>query len=183
MKKFYFCRLALIFIFCFFWTVTLKAQTDDVPPSPPEKNAKRADSRPNLLRELGLSTEQLQKIRQLNSERKPLMMEAQHRVRDAMRNLDLAIYADSVSETEIENKLKELQTAQAEIARLKARNELEVRKILTPEQLVRFREVRRRFAEKRMNLEKRRQNSGAPDQPNNFKRRNNRRFPQNAPNQ
>jgi hypothetical protein len=42
--------------------------------------------------------------------------------------------------------LKELQLAQAEAAKLRYLNELGLRKILTPEQLARFRELRQRFA-------------------------------------
>ena len=42
--------------------------------------------------------------------------------------------------------LKELQLAQAEAAKLRFLNELGVRKILTPDQLARFRELRRKFA-------------------------------------
>lgn len=182
MSKFRFYKLALIFVFCVLCAPVAWAQTDDAQVSPPEKNFKRGGSR-SILRELGLTAEQLQKIRALNAERKPIMIEAQRRMREAMRKLDSAIYADSVNETEIENRLKELQTAQTEIARIKARDELELRKILTPEQLVKFRELRQRFADKRTNFQNRRRNSMPADEQNNFNRRGGRRVQQNSQNQ
>lgn len=104
-------------------------------------------NRPNLLRILGLSPEQAQQLRRLNQERKPLMDAAARRLREANRALDEAIYADSVDETLFQARLKDLQLAQAEMAKLRFLGELNVRKILTPEQLARFRELRRRFAQ------------------------------------
>ncbi len=175
MKRFSLYQLVLILMFsfvCFF----VSARAQNAPPEAPrEQNDRRGGRRPSILRELGLSPEQLQQIRRLNDDRKPLIMEAQNRVRDAMRNLDAAIYADSINDGEIESRLKELQTAQAEIARIKARNEIEVRKILTPEQLVKFRELRRRFADKRKDFQEQRRNSSADEKPSRFNRRNNRR--------
>lgn len=120
-------------------------------------NPQRPDMRrPNLLAELGLSTEQIQQIRRMNQERRPALAEAQRRMREANRSLDLAIYGDSVTDAEFQSRLKEFQSAQAEIARLRFESELAVRKVLTPEQLVRFRELRRRFAEMRNDRQLRR---------------------------
>lgn len=107
------------------------------------------NTRPNLMRELGLSQEQIQQIRRMNAERKPLMNQAQRRLRMANRALDQAIYSDSVNEEDVQVRLKEFQAAQAEMVRLRFTNELAVRKILTREQLVRFRELRQNFAERR----------------------------------
>ncbi len=146
---------------------------------PPAEDAKQQfdrpqpDARPNLMRELGLSPEQMQQIRRLNAERKPLMNQAQQRLRMATRELDLAIYSDSVNDEEVQARLKELQAAQAEVARLRFTNELAVRKILTPEQLVRFRELRRSFAEQR------RRNMQNNQRPNRRFRLRNRPLPPN----
>lgn len=114
------------------------------------------DVRQNVLMQLGLSREQVQQIRRLNQERKPLMDEAQRRFREANVALDLAIYSDQTSDADVEARLKDVQLAQAEVAKLRFANEYAVRKILTPEQLVRFRELRRRFEEIRREMETRR---------------------------
>ena len=122
--------------------------SQDGPPPPRDQRPRNAD-RPNLLTQLGLSPEQVQQFRRLNAEHRPQMNEAQRRMREANRELDMVIYADTVSESLVNTKLKAFQDAQAEITRLRFGNELAIRKILTQEQLVRFREMRRRFAEMR----------------------------------
>lgn len=109
------------------------------------------DMRPNILEELGLSREQFQAVRRLNADRKPLEQAARERFQNANRSLNAAIYADNVDDADFRTRLSEFQSAQAELARLKFNNELAIRKLLTPAQLVRFRELRRRFAEARQN--------------------------------
>lgn len=149
-------------------------------PDATRSESRRSERRPNLLRELGLSIEQMRQIKQLNADRRPSMQQALRRVREATRNLDQAIYADAVNESEIQTRLKELQTAQAEIARIRATSELEVRKILTAEQLVKFRELRRRFTEMRENFNERRENpmrDGNKNLPNRRFNRQLRRIP------
>ena len=120
----------------------IENQTSDV--QRPADN-KPKDDRAEMFRQLGLSKEQFQQIRRLNAERKPLMDGAQKRLREANRSLDEAIYADNLSDTDFQARLKEFQMAQAEVARIRSTNELAVRRILTPDQLTRFRELRQRF--------------------------------------
>ena len=122
---------------------------DGPPPDDANREERQADRRPNLLAELGLSREQLQQIRRINQERRPTMMRAQHRVREANRALDMTIYADVVSDADFQTRLSEFRAAQSELARLRFESELAVRKVLTPEQLVKFRELRQKFAEER----------------------------------
>ncbi len=118
--------------------------------------------RPNLLRELGLSSDQIRQIRILNAELKPTREAAQRQLRDSNRELDQAIYAEVADEALIADKLQRYQTAQAALAKINFENELAVRKILTPDQLIRFREMRRRFAEARQNMQRRRQENNRP---------------------
>ena len=113
------------------------------------------ENRGDLFRQLGLSPEQIQQIRKMNIERRPQTNEAQRRLREANRALDEAIYADQVDDAEFEARLKDFQSAQAEIQRLRFTNELSVRRILTPEQLVRFRELRAGFERERRNMQDR----------------------------
>ena len=124
---------------------------DGQPPGDGPRDEHPDERRPNLLAELGLSREQIHQIRLVNQERRPMMIEAQRRMRVANRELDSAIYRDAVSDDEFQVRLKEVQAAQADLARLRFESELSVRKILTPDQLVRFRELRRKFAEAREN--------------------------------
>ena len=149
----------LVAAFIFF---TAAAAQDSKPVEGQEQNAQRpTDNRPqdirgNALRQLGLSHEQIQQIRRITAQRKPLMEDAQKRLREANRALDETIYADQVSETDVQARLKEVQLAQAEVAKIRFMNEFAIRRILTPEQLVRFRELRQRFEQMRQNNENRR---------------------------
>lgn len=115
------------------------------------------DVRTATLRQLGLSNVQLQQIRRINIERKPLMDAAQRRLSQSNRLLDEIIYADNARDADIQARLKDFQLAQAEVSKIRFMNELAVRRILTPEQLVRFRQMRQRFEQVRNNAERRQQ--------------------------
>ncbi len=141
--------------------VTMATAQEPTPEVKPQENQRpKADQpqdvRQNVLMQLGLSREQVQQIRRLNQERKPLMDEAQRRVREANIALDMAIYSDQTSDADVEARIKDVQLAQAEVAKLRFANEYAVRKVLTPEQLVRFRELRQRFEQIRREMETRR---------------------------
>src|SRR5688572_30592904 len=83
---------------------------DGPPPEDAIRDERPDGQRPNLLAELGLSPEQVQQIRRMNRERRPVMMEAQRRMREANRHLDMAIYGDAVSDAEVQTRLKEFQS-------------------------------------------------------------------------
>lgn len=143
-------------------------------------DAQNMQERPNiqprrLFEQLGLSREQIQQIRRINQERQPLMREAQERLRDATRALDQAIYADKLSEEDIQASLKDVQTAQAEVVKIRSMTELEVRKILTAEQLAKFIKLREEGMRERE--QRRMENEDRPNQQRNEnrqRRRNNR---------
>jgi Spy/CpxP family protein refolding chaperone len=59
-------------------------------------------SRPNLLAELNLTSEQIREIRRINQENRPSIRLAHERLRDANRNLDKAIYADNIDEAALQ---------------------------------------------------------------------------------
>lgn len=127
-------------------TVSAVAQDDPNPDANrPQFDRGRPGGRPNLFRALGLTPEQVEKIRQLNQARRPLMEAALVRLRDANRALDDAIYADSFDENVFKTRLKDQQAAQAEVAHLRFEGELDVRKVLTPEQLAKFRQLRMQY--------------------------------------
>jgi Spy/CpxP family protein refolding chaperone len=134
------------------------AQNVPQPQGPPPDRQMADDARPNLHKELGLSPDQVQQIRQMNQARRPLMEEAGRRLREANRALDMAIYADTLNEEDVIARLKEFQLAQAEVAKLRFRGELELRKVLTPGQLTKFRELRDRFGRGREMRQNRRRN-------------------------
>lgn len=118
------------------------------------------DPRFNLLRQLGLSREQIQRIRRMNAARRPLIRAAQIQFREANRLLDAAIYADEINEEDVRARLKDVQLAQAELISIRSLDELAVRRVLTVEQLIRFRELRSRFQRERIDIVERQQPAG-----------------------
>lgn len=105
-------------------------------------------SRPNLLQELDLSPDQVRQIRRLNQERRPIMQNAQRRLRDANQALDRAIYADTDNDAEIQTRMTEVQAAQMEVIKNRTATERAIRRILNTEQLTKFRNLRAQFMQK-----------------------------------
>ena len=137
----------------------------------------QADNRPSLLRQLDLTREQIQQLRRINQETRENLRTASQRQREARRALDAAIYADSPSEAEVERLLREFAEAQTEVTKLRAKTEFRIRQVLTPEQLVRFRELRGRAIQNKI---QQRGNQQFPAiQPN--QNRQKRRFPPRRP--
>ncbi len=131
--------------------------SQDVKPGvSPQQPTDAGPQRPQLFRQLGLTPDQVEKIRRLNTDRKPQMDAAQRKLREAMKSLDEAIYADQVDETVVSAKIKDVQSAQSEVQRLRFMNEFAVRRILLPEQLMRFRQLRSQFAADRQQVNRRR---------------------------
>lgn len=139
------------FLIMAFFTMTVSFSAvnaqDETPTDATQQNFNQA-RRPNLLTELDLSQEQIRQIRRINADKKPLLREAQQKVREANRNLDQAIYADESNETEIQARLKAVQLAQAEVIKIRSSTEFAVRRVLNPNQLVKFREIRQMFTER-----------------------------------
>lgn len=148
MRKFNYTALLFVALLTAFSFSTARAQGESPPLDAPNQNFDKKP-RPSLMAELNLSKEQMQQIKIINQEKKSQMREALERLRDANRNLDEEIYADTIDEADIQARLKEVQAAHAEVSKLRSMTELAVRRILKPEQLVRFREVRQRFMERR----------------------------------
>lgn len=108
-----------------------------------------------LRRSLGLTQQQVQKIRELNQASRPQMQAANRKLREANRDLDLAIYADVLNQDLIAEKLSNFQKAQTELSSLRFKAELDIRMILTTEQLVTFRAMREKANERRGNIQQR----------------------------
>ncbi len=160
MKSRIFVTIIFILVSALAFNKIVHAQDTATPATQPPAVKKPEDARGNALRQLGLSREQMQQIRRINMERKPLMEEAQKRFREANRLLDEAIYSDQVSEVDVQARLKEVQMAQAEVMKIRYMSEFAVRRILTPDQLIQFRELRRKFEQERVNADNNRKLNG-----------------------
>src|SRR5438067_1435922 len=113
---------------------------------PSQQQEGAAQSNPNdpvsLLGQLNLSQEQIGQMRAIQGESVPQARELTRRLNQARRALDEAIYSDTVDESLIEQRARDVADAQAALVRLRAQTELRVRRVLTPEQLQTFRDLR-----------------------------------------
>ena len=158
MKKNFRLILSAFALLIFGGLMNTAAQTDSqFTPNNQNPTAPTAQTRPNLLRELDLSKDQLLEIRRLNQEKKPLMQEAQRSLREANQQLDEAIYADTIDENLIQSRLLAVQKAHSEVLRIRSNSETAVRKVLNPDQLVKFRQIRRRFEQTKAATQTRRE--------------------------
>jgi Spy/CpxP family protein refolding chaperone len=168
MKNFNF--FSLIFT-VFLLMLSFSSVCGQEPEQSPEQTFEQK-KRPNLLAELGLSLEQIRQIRRINRESQPLVRAARLRMKEANLALDQAIYANTLDEAIIQTRLKEAQTAQAEFIKMRSLTEFAVRKVLLPEQLTKFREIRLKFMDDA--IESRRNQKRRPALNNSNQKFNNR---------
>jgi Spy/CpxP family protein refolding chaperone len=118
---------------------------DETPQPGPTPDVNKPNQQFRIMRELGLTQDQVQQIRRINAQRREITQEAQTKLREATRALDTAIYSENVSEEEVKLRMRDVQLAQAEMIKVKTMTEYMIRKVLTPEQLEKFRQLRERL--------------------------------------
>lgn len=144
--KFLFLILTGFLIFTSFSEGFAQDESESEFSAPQKLNNRR---RQNVLQGLQLTRNQIQQIRRINQENRLLLQAAQARLREASRNLDAAIYADNFNEFDVQFKMRELQTAQVEIIKLRTFKEASIRRVLEATQLSKFREARQSFEPQR----------------------------------
>lgn len=125
----------------------------------PEAEVEQGNADGNLANALGLTPDQVARIRAIRQQNRIEWQAAKGRVRQAQRALDQAIYSDDANEAVIDERAREVAEAQAAEVRLRAMTELSIRRVLTPEQLNTFRTIRAeriRAAQIRRRLQSRR---------------------------
>lgn len=131
-------------------TFSALAQIDNPPPQGAQFVENR---RPNLLQALNLTKEQMQQLRQLNANLQKDRQQAQRRFNQANKALDEAVYADELDENLVKERMNEVQQAHTELIRTRTMMDTSVRKILTKEQLVKFKRLRKQFMQNQRNPE------------------------------
>ena len=131
-----------ISLFLFLFSVTISqvfAQTVD---EPTQAETPQGNQDANWVTALGLSPDQVGRIRRIRQENRFEWQNARQRLNQAQRALDQAIYSDEASDIVIEQRAREVAEAQAAEVRLRAMTELSIRRVLTPQQLNTFRTIR-----------------------------------------
>lgn len=108
----------------------------------PSEEAPAAADAASLLSQLNLSAAQVSQMREIREQSVPQARELTRRLNQARRALDETIYSDTADEALVEQRAREVSEAQAALVRLRAQTELRVRRVLTPEQLQTFRDLR-----------------------------------------
>jgi Spy/CpxP family protein refolding chaperone len=120
------------------------AQTTEPQPQPEQGQPQNPNvqNQETDLRFLGLTQDQVRKIRIINAELKDQRQEATMRLRLARRALAEAVESPTPDETLISQRSRELAEAQANTIRLRSLTEARILQVLTPEQRARIRLVR-----------------------------------------
>lgn len=128
------------------------------------QNSPATNDAAGLLMQLNLSPEQVGQMREIQSQSAPEARALNRRLNQARRALDETIYADSLDETLIGQRAREVAEAQAALVALRARTELRVRRVLTPAQLQTFRDLRLQ-ARRNQRIERRLNGGNNPQRP------------------
>lgn len=152
-KRALFAASLLIFSL-FFMSTAAKAQAQD---DDAQVVAGQNDQQRNLRDLLNLTSQQREQIRQIQESNKEDFRAARQQLKQAQRALDEATYADTVNEAVIEDRAREVATAQAALIRLHAVRELKIRRVLTADQLNTLRALRQQA---RANQRERRLDNG-----------------------
>jgi Spy/CpxP family protein refolding chaperone len=124
-----------------------------------EEGAQEASGQTNqggdMIRQLNLTPEQVQKIREIRESNKEERRAITQRLRLAQIALDRAIYYDNADEAVVEERVRELTAAQNAAVRMRALTELNIRRVLTPDQLATLRTLRQqaRMAERNRRMQ------------------------------
>ena len=153
-------RLALCVLILFSAARQALAQGDDDLPRQQEEEGQTrrprgGDDGAGLLRRLNLTPEQVGRIREIRRQSEPEGRALVRRINQSRRALNEAIYSGRADDALVRERARELAEAQAAATRMRAQVELSIRRVLTDEQLARFREMRQQ-AQRARRMERRR---------------------------
>ena len=138
-------RLTVFLLFAvFFSSAIASAQVENQQPlnNPNQQTQEKPAQNLKLDEVLELTKEQRIQIREIRQRMQPQNQMVNRRVQIARRALDEAIYADEPDEALIEQRARELAEAQTEQVKARATTEYQIRRVLTNEQLKKFRFLR-----------------------------------------
>lgn len=144
--------LILPVLLCCALSMQAHAQNDNTATTTPTQaeQPRPGEGDMKFLPALDLSDEQRTQLVAIARQHQQDLAVAQMRLRQARRALNQAIYAENPEQNIVSERARDVATAQESLTRLNAQTELKVRQLLTPEQLKRFRELRRRQREERI---------------------------------
>ena len=149
--------LATALSFVIIAAVPLCAQTPTLEPPPGAMQGRNFGGDP--IRELNLTAEQREQIRTIREQNRAERTTINQRVRETNRALEEALDSDNPDQSLLEQRMLEVSAAQAEAMRMRIRTEVQIRKVLTNEQRILLKEMRRNVHQ----LRERRRGDGMED--------------------
>ena len=99
---------------------------------------------PDLIERLRLTPEQREKIRAIREQTKSERMAVNQRLHESNLALEQALDSDNLDESLVEQRIREVNAAQGAQLRMRIQNEVEIRRVLTPDQIATWRLLRQR---------------------------------------
>lgn len=127
--------------------VCASAQTTEPQVTTPPAAQRPTDGDP--IRRLNLSPEQREQIRVIRDQSREQRASVAQRLRESNRALQEVLENDNPEEVVVEQRLKEVAAAQAEVMRMRILSEMKIRRVLTPEQRVLLRTLRTQVGTRR----------------------------------
>ncbi len=157
--------MAHLLLFAAHVAAKVSAQESNRPPEPGVQSGQFEDP----IQQLRLTPEQRQQIRSIREQMRDERAAINERRRAANQALDEALDADQPDEALVEQRLREVASAQAAQMRMNILMEVRIRRVLTPEQRAVLRELRQAVQFRR---QRQQDNQRRPNAPN-----GQRRFP------
>jgi Spy/CpxP family protein refolding chaperone len=111
-------------------------------PQDQQPNAPPQGAAPDLLEQLRLTPEQQQKIRQIQRDTKDERTAITLRLRESNRALEDALDAETLDDSLIEQRMQAVSAAQAAQLHLRIQTEVRIRRVLNPDQLAVWHDLR-----------------------------------------
>lgn len=109
----------------------------------PQTDSEQRPVRGDPIRELNLSPEQRERIRAIREQLQGERATINQRLRETHVALVEALDADNPDESVVEQRLRDVAAAQAAAMRMRVLSEVRIRRVLTPEQLITLRTLRK----------------------------------------
>ena len=133
-------QMVLLAVLMVVGVISASAQTPQPPATAPLPSQQMANGDP--IRQLNLSPEQREQIRLIREANREQRATVGQRLRQSNRALQEVVETDNPDEAILEQRLKEVAAAQAEVMRLRILSEVKIRRVLTQEQRILLRSMR-----------------------------------------
>jgi Spy/CpxP family protein refolding chaperone len=129
-----------------------------------QKDSSQSTGNEDPIGQLNLSPEQREQIRTIRQQMQAERVQVNERLREANRLFEQVLESDNPDETVVEERVKELATAQAAQLRMRALLEVRIRRVLTPDQRVLLQNLRQQAKQMRQQRNAQGQQGQAFDQ-------------------